>query len=287
MKRTGPRLLSKANGEKGEGEDAEAKEEEKIDGNDDSDITTSFKCMSLHIKDSSKRGEKRSIEKYGQWRQEQRTRTAQMEKQLKATLVLEDMIEEQLRRLGSPSNRVRVPSRLEDVTELLMPKWMSPMEMASLVWIGDWRPSAILQLLGSLARSSAASWMVDPRSNERLLSELIHETRIEEAVLDEEMAEIQSNCILHLPFFNPEATNRSAALAAVQSEFKMIDRVITKAQQLRYKALQVAVTNLLNHTDAAQFLVDLAGIRDTIHQIAANQRLQKGPVSVIIKASGK
>ncbi|XP_042491588.1 uncharacterized protein LOC122071322 [Macadamia integrifolia] len=285
MKRTGPRLVSKAHGERGV--DAEAKEEEEVEGNNDFDIAESFKCISLHKQDSSKREEKKSIEKYGHWRQEQRIRTARMEKQLKATLVLEDMIEEHLRRFGSPSKRVKVPSKLEDVAELLVPKWMPPMEMASLLWLGDWRPSAILQLLGSLARSSSASWFFDPRSNERLLSELVHETRIDEAVLDEEMAEIQINCIFHLPFFDPPAINRTAALAAVQSEFKKIDRVISKAQQLRYKAVEVAVTKLLSQTDAAQFLVALAGIQDTIHQFAAHQRLQKGPVSIINKVSGK
>ncbi|XP_043701729.1 uncharacterized protein LOC122652121 [Telopea speciosissima] len=290
MKRTGPRLVSQAHGDRGGVVDAEAKEEEEeeeIKGNDDYDVAENFKCISLHRQDFSKREEKRSIEKYGLWRQEQRIRTARMEKQLKATLVLQDLIEEQVRRFSTPSNRPRVPSKLEEVAELLMPKWMPPIEMASLVWLGDWRPSAILQLLGSLVRSSSASWLFDPKSNERLLSELIHETRIDEAVLDEEMAEIQINCILHLPFFDPAAKNRSAALAAVQSEFKKIDRVISKAQQLRYKTLDVVVTKLLSQTDAAQFLMALAGIQDTVHQFAAHQRLQKGAVSMIIKASGK
>ena len=52
-------------------------------------------------------------------------------------------------------------------------------------------------------------------------------------VTDEEMAEIQATCILHLPFVSFNIQSGGAALACVQLEFKKIERVITKAQQLR------------------------------------------------------
>ena len=68
---------------------------------------------------------------------------------------------------------------------------------------------------------------------EQALSQLIHEIGIEEAVLDEEMAEIQANCVLHLPFGTVKNRSGWPDLARVQSEFKKIHRVITKAQNLR------------------------------------------------------
>nr|DAD27220.1 TPA_asm: hypothetical protein HUJ06_028688 [Nelumbo nucifera] len=247
--------------------------EEEADGIDD--IAERFKCMSLSKCDVSKRGEK-----YGQWRQEQRIRAARLEKRLKARWALEELIDEQLRRFDAHYNRAMVPSRLKEVAHHLMPKWTPPLEMASLTWLGDWRPSAILFLLRLLSSSSSSSF------SGRVLSRLIHETRIEEAVLDEEMAEIQANCILHLPFIGPKANNKGTALASVQFEFKKINRVITKAQRLRYKALELVVKKLLNQTDAAQFLVAFAGIQDSVHRFATQQRLRRGPVSLTIKALG-
>lgn len=43
---------------------------------------------------------------------------------------------------------------------------------------------------------------------------------------------------------------------------------------------------VLCQTDAAEFLVAFVGIQDLIHQIAAQQKLRKGPVSVPLKALG-
>ncbi|GAB2233850.1 hypothetical protein Droror1_Dr00003080 [Drosera rotundifolia] len=38
-----------------------------------------------------------------------------------------------------------VPTWLKDVAQLLMPKCAPPLEMASLGWMGDWRPTSILK----------------------------------------------------------------------------------------------------------------------------------------------
>ncbi|KAF8393164.1 hypothetical protein HHK36_021405 [Tetracentron sinense] len=54
----------------------------------------------------------------------------------------------------------------------------------------------------------------------------------------------------------------------------------------RYKALEMVVKKLLSRTEAAEFLVTFAGIQDAVHQFAARHRLQKGAVSVPIKALG-
>lgn len=124
-----------------------------------------------------------------------------------------------------------VPTQLQDIPQLLVPKWSPPFELAAKAWFGDWRPTAILQLVRGLVCSSSS--LSSSSSEEQLLSQLIHETRIEETVLDEEMAEIQATCILHLPFVSFNIQSGRAALACVQLEFKKIERVITKAQQLR------------------------------------------------------
>ncbi|XP_022723786.1 uncharacterized protein LOC111280617 [Durio zibethinus] len=220
--------------------------------------------------------------KHGLWRQERKSRAAKLEKQLKSRRQLEALIEEQLNRFHAHYNQAMVPSHLEDVSKLLMPQWAAPQELTTLSWFGDWRPSAILELLHGLAPSS---FLRDLTAMEQVLSQLIHEIRIEEAVIDEEMAEIQATCVLYLPFA-PVRSSKSggSALHAIQSEFKKIARVITKAQKLRFKALELVVKKVLNQTDAAEFLVAFSGIQEAIHQFAEHNRLLKGPVTVSVKS---
>ncbi|KAK4362183.1 hypothetical protein RND71_017424 [Anisodus tanguticus] len=132
----------------------------------------------------------------GIWRREQMNRSAKLEKQLKARWAVDGLIEDELNRFRAQYNR-------------------------------------ILDLLQHLAHSSAFSKSLpDSVAIDVALPQLINELKIEEAVIDEEMAVIQSNCILHLPF-GPNKAQKSAAMACIQSEFKKIHRVITKAQNLR------------------------------------------------------
>ncbi|XP_039052275.1 LOW QUALITY PROTEIN: uncharacterized protein LOC120193922 [Hibiscus syriacus] len=212
------------------------------------------------------------------WRQEQKSRAAKIERQLKARRELEALIKEQLNRFHAHYNQALVPTHLEDVSKLLMPQWAAPQELATLFWLGDWRPSAILELLQALA---PLSFLSDSTSIQPLL-QFIHEMHIEEAVIDEEMSEIQATCVLYLPF-SPVNSGNSSASSGIQSMFKKISRVITKAQKLRFKALELAVKKLLNQTEAAEFLVALSGIQVAIHQFDEHKRLQKGPVTVSIK----
>lgn len=176
-----------------------------------------------------------------------------------------------------------VPTRLKDVVQLLMPDWAPPQQLASLTWLGDWRPSAMLDLVRGLACSSLSDSM---GGSEDLLSQLRHDTRIEEAILDEEMAEIQATCILHLPFTPTKNRSGGFGLGCIQSEFRKIERVITKAQNLRFKALELVVKKVLSQNDAAEFLVAFEGIQDVIHQFASTQRLRKGPATLSVKALG-
>ncbi|KAL6144858.1 PREDICTED: uncharacterized protein LOC101293915 [Fragaria vesca subsp. vesca] len=239
-------------------------------------------CISLYKRDLTKRGEELTFEKNGVWRQEQKGRTARLEKQLRVRWELDEIIEEQVNRFHAHYNMDMVPNRLKDISQLLMPCWTPPDELASIGWLGDWRPSAILDLV----RGLSASCFPISGSTEHLLLQLIHEIRIEEAILDEEMAEIQSKCILYLPFAPINIQSGGSALACVHSEFKKIERVITKAQQLRFKALELVLKKILNEFDAAEYLVAFEGIQDAIHQFAANQRIQKGPVAMPAKALG-
>lgn len=161
-----------------------------------------------------------------------------------------------------------------------MPKWTPSPELATLTWLGDWRPSTILDLLRHLAHSSA----LESVAIEVALPQLINEFRIEEAVIDEEMAEIQANCIFHLPFGPNKAQKGESPMTCIQSEFKKIHRVITKAQNLRLKAMEMVVKKVLSRTDAAEFLVAFAGIQDLVHQWATQQKMRRGPVSIRTKA---
>ncbi|PON48082.1 TGA transcription factor [Parasponia andersonii] len=260
------------------------------DGEDETDcLAETFNCISLHRRDPTK--QEVSLEKYGRWRQEQKNRAAKLEKQLKARWELEELIEEQLNSFHAHYNRSMVPNQLKDIPQLLMPKWAPTYELAAMSWLGDWRPSAILDLVLILVRSlpsSLPSYTSDSPGAEQLLSQFIHEIRIEETIIDEEMAEIQATCILHLPFgpMNIKPGGTGGALACVQSVFKNIERVITKAQELRFKALELVLKKVLSHIDAAEFLVAFQEIQDSIHQFAVNHRRKRGPVSVPFKALG-
>ncbi|XVE89071.1 hypothetical protein DITRI_Ditri19aG0120700 [Diplodiscus trichospermus] len=290
----------------GEQKEIGKKHKEKEFGDEIDEISDRFQCMNINKREFSKRdyvdkqrelhiplqrSRPRSINhdipelfgaKHGLWRQEQKSRAAKLEKQLKARRELEALIEEQLNRFHAHHNQAMVPSYLDDVSKLLMPQWAAPQELATLSWFGDWRPSAVLELLHGLAPSS---FLPDSTAMEQALSQLIHEIRIEEAVIDEEMAEIQATCVLFLPFA-PVKSRKSggSALHGIQSEFKKIARVITKAQKLRFKALELVVKKVLNQTDAAEFLVAFSGIQDAIHQFAEHKKLRKGPVTVSVKS---
>lgn len=113
-----------------------------------------------------------------------------------------------------------------------MPKWTPPHELAALYWLGDWRPTAILDLIFGLAETSYLS--DSGVIVERLLSQVVNDIRIEERIIDEELSEIRAKCVLHLPFGRKKRKQSGcSALSFIQKEFKKIERVITKAQQLR------------------------------------------------------
>lgn len=256
-------------------------EEEKEQGDDVADLVG---CISLHKKSSQSvhGGEDLSIRKYGSWFQNQKSIAARREKQMKASMALDDFIEEQMRHFHAQYSRGVVPTHLEDLSKLLMPKSTPPNELAALSWLGDWRPSSILDLLKSLSHSLPS--LSESRTTEQVLSKLTHDVRIEEAVIDEEMAEIQANCILHLHFGQASKNGSSGqALASIHSEFKKIHAVVIKAQKLRYKVLELIVKNVLSQTDAAEFLVAFVGIQDSVHQIARDQRMLKGSVCLSVK----
>uniref|UniRef100_A0A7N0VIQ7 DOG1 domain-containing protein n=1 Tax=Kalanchoe fedtschenkoi TaxID=63787 RepID=A0A7N0VIQ7_KALFE len=259
------------------------------DAGEGDDVASRVQCLALYKRDAAalKKGEELSWEKYGLWRQEQKARAARLEKQLRARWELEELIDEQLKHYHAHYNTAMVPFRLKDVAQLLMPQWAPPQELASLAWFGDWRPSAILDLLRALLKSESfpfTSSLSDSLSVERLLSELIREIRIEESVIDEEMTEIQATCVIHLPFSPIAKHSCSYPFDRIQYELKKIEKVILKAHQLRFKALELIVKKLLCQTDAAEFVVTFAGIQDTLHNFAVHQSVKKSPVAACTRS---
>ncbi|XP_073148297.1 uncharacterized protein [Henckelia pumila] len=261
-------------------QDAEEEEEEQSGLNkgkslrDIDSIAKQVSCMTIHKKESKKSHEELcSLEKYGggAWRQEQRTGAARLKKQLKSRWTIQKLIDEQLTRFQAHYITAMSPTKLSDMAQFIMPKWSPALELAAVSWLGDWRPSTVLELVRSLINS-----LSNPVGVERALSQLINEIRIEEAVIDEEMAEIQATCVLHLPF-GPVKGSRTD-LACVKSEFKKIYRVVAKAQSLRLKAVELLVKKVLCQTDAAEFLVAFVGIQDVIHEVAL--KASKGPVRI-------
>lgn len=122
-----------------------------------------------------------------------------------------------------------LPTKLKDVAKFLMPKGAPAHELAALTWLGDWRPSSVLELLGSLSY-----YLSESNGVEQVLPQLINELCIEEAVIDEEMAEIQATCVLHLPFGPFKSRSNRSPLESIKTEFEKINKVLTKAQKLRF-----------------------------------------------------
>ncbi|KAD2806158.1 hypothetical protein E3N88_39535 [Mikania micrantha] len=141
-----------------------------------------IRCFALHQQDSPKSGESSSWRSYRQWRQERYNKSARLEKQLK---VLEDQIDKQVKRFKTQYSRALNPTRPKDVAKLLAPSSTPPLELATLSWLGDWRPSSILGLLSSLTKSSPtlASSLTHAGATEKAISQLIHDLRIEEATV--------------------------------------------------------------------------------------------------------
>ncbi|XP_051147698.1 uncharacterized protein LOC127262885 isoform X2 [Andrographis paniculata] len=239
-------------------------------------IAKQVSCISLHRRDP-----RRPRGKYGSWKQGQRAGAARLKKQLKSRWAIQKLIDEQLGQFQAHYSRAMAPTRMADVAQILMPKWIPPHELAAVSWLGDWRPSTVLELLRSLFH-----FLWDPVGIELTLSQLINDIRIEEAVIDEEMTEIQSNCILNLPFGPRKSDDVVVAppLAQVMSEYKKIHGVIVKAQNLRMKALELAVRKVLSQTDAAEFLVALVGIQDAVHEFSMKCKARSG--TVLIKDPG-
>ncbi|CAH9083069.1 unnamed protein product [Cuscuta europaea] len=244
-----------------------------------SEIAPRITCMPIQKRQPYKRCEEYCGDEYGQWRMEQMKGAERLEKELKGRWSMEDLIDEQVKRFQAQYSSI--PTKLiKDVAEVLMPKWAPPRELAALSWLGDWRPSAIPRLLHSLIH---AGTLPESRAVKTVLPLLMEELRAEEAVIEEEMAEIQANCIFHLPLgMMRKKKGGVAALACVHTEFKKVHQVLIKAQNLRVKAMHVSVKKVVSPpTDAAQFLVAFARLQDLIHQHAMRHHLIHGPVSVL------
>nr|GMC74987.1 Translation initiation factor IF-2 like [Ipomoea batatas] len=178
-----------------------------------------------------------------QWRKEKMNRAERLEKQLKTRWAVEEVIEEQLNRFHAQYNQAMIPTKLKDIAHLLTPKWAPPQELAALSWYGDWRPSTIPVLLHSLINSSSS--------------------------FSTSLA--------------ADADWVKTVMKQLINELRVEEAVLTKAQNLRLKAMDMAVKKVLSPTDAAEFLVAFAKIQDLIHQHAMNMKLTNGPISVPTK----
>ncbi|XP_065867691.1 uncharacterized protein [Euphorbia lathyris] len=265
-----------------EGNDYEQQDEETEGQNGEMyGMAQKIQRMAAYKPETSKK--ELSWQKYSLWRQEQKSRVARLQKQLKAKWEFDQLIEEQLNMFHAHYNRPMVSTSFKDVAEFLMPASAPPHELAALTWLGEWRPSAIMDLVTGLVHSpiSCSSSIKYSSSTKKIISQFVNEIRIEEAIIESEMAEIQATCILHLPF-SPFNNNRprTIALSCIQAEFKKIEKVIMKAQQLRFKALEVGIKRILSQTDGAEFLVAFVGIQDLIHKFAVEQKLPHLPAAV-------
>nr|XP_016513842.1 PREDICTED: uncharacterized protein LOC107830726 [Nicotiana tabacum] len=152
------------------------------------------------------------------------SRATTLKKQLVARWAVDRLIEEVISQFRWHNNRAIVPTKLKDMSQLIMPKskWTSPQELA-------------IQFL-----SCFSPWLIPSHLQNLYHTRLqkINELQIEEAIIDEGMLRKSTESVK----------------ACIQSEFKKIHRVITKAQNLRLKAVEMAVRELLSQTEAVDCL---------------------------------
>ncbi|KAH0861182.1 hypothetical protein HID58_089443 [Brassica napus] len=84
-----------------------------------------------HQHDSSRKGDESPGDLYELWRQEQNIIAARLDKELKSRWELDELIEEQLSRYQSHYFKTMVSTSLKDVSNLLMPTWIPPHELAA------------------------------------------------------------------------------------------------------------------------------------------------------------
>uniref|UniRef100_A0A0D3BXG5 DOG1 domain-containing protein n=1 Tax=Brassica oleracea var. oleracea TaxID=109376 RepID=A0A0D3BXG5_BRAOL len=92
-----------------------------------------------HQHDSSRKDDESPGNLYELWRQEQNIIAARLDKELKSRWELDELIEEQLSRYQSHYFKTMVSTSLKDVSNLLMPTWIPPHELAAVSWLGDWQ----------------------------------------------------------------------------------------------------------------------------------------------------
>ncbi|CAN6459672.1 unnamed protein product [Victoria cruziana] len=208
---------------------------------------------------------------------------ATLERFLKAKCLLDRFIDKQLSRYVPDSHRSSTSIRPGKVADELMPSSRFRLEN-SLYWLGDWRPSAIFTLLFLFIRSSRfnlRTWQI------KVLNRFRQDAQTEEAILEEELGEYQATCILRLPFsgasagFGDKGTcGTETAAHSLQSGLKKIVRIVARAQQLRYRALDLIAKRVLDRTDAAEFLVAFAGIQEMVHRFASSHKRVNGPARI-------
>ncbi|XP_013632978.1 PREDICTED: uncharacterized protein LOC106338580 [Brassica oleracea var. oleracea] len=89
-----------------------------------------------HQHDSSRKDDESPGNLYELWRQEQNIIAARLDKELKSRWELDELIEEQLSRYQSHYFKTMVSTSLKDVSNLLMPTWIPPHELAAVSWLG-------------------------------------------------------------------------------------------------------------------------------------------------------
>ncbi|XP_020102468.1 uncharacterized protein LOC109720020 [Ananas comosus] len=173
------------------------------------------------------------------------------------------------------------PLRPRDVPRLLLapaPR-APPLAAAALAWLGGpWRPSAVLSrllpALAARARAPSPLAALPPRAL-RALAEAARSLRAHEAALDAEVAEYQATCILKLDFAEAEVVVEAAA-----EEMRKMGKIVRKAGKLRYQAVEVAVKGVLDPAQAAEFLVALAGVQETVRRHAERWNARVGTLSI-------
>lgn len=223
-----------------------------------------------------------------EWRESQRSTVTQISRQLQTKWALNSIINAQLGRLQAHYTRTMLPSHPRDVPRLLFPlwNWKPPFLITSISWLGDtWRPSSIL----SLVIPTLSSPIGTPRSL-HFLEESIRRFCIQEAVLEEEMAEYQSMSVLNLRAAIKTQKRKgggrsSSKMETVCKEIRKVECVMQRAQKLRYKAVEVAVRGgVLEETQAAEFLLALAGVEEAVEHQAVKWHAKAGDVSVQVQA---
>ncbi|GLJ21165.1 hypothetical protein SUGI_0387270 [Cryptomeria japonica] len=209
---------------------------------------------------------------YEEWAENQILHAQTLQRVISADVDIKQAVERELQRYKTYYTVSMVPSKALHVSKIMMPAWKPPLENA-VMWLGEWRPSALLSFVLLCHDTHAISL---PPHHVGFVKELVRISHINERILDDELADCQVMSGSFPALFVGPA--REEFVACVGKNLERMKSVVAKAQRVRFEAVEALVERLLTWKNAALFFVLLARFQHRFHGAAISRMSNLGDV---------